>query len=115
MKLGCSKAQSLAWKRPTLHVVKKFRSQPSGGKIKLIIFWDMKGMILVHFIPKGPDLASRDFNIFGPVKEALRERRVSSDEEAFGAVQNRLKTQPKNFSSDGIKKKKTCETLKPVR
>jgi hypothetical protein len=38
------------------------------------------------------------------MKEALRGRRFSSDEEVTGAVQNLLKTQPKNFFSDGIKK-----------
>jgi hypothetical protein len=32
--------------------------------------------------------------MFGPMKEALR---FSSDEEVIGAVQNWLKTQPKNF------------------
>jgi hypothetical protein len=42
--------------------------------------------------------------MFGPMKEALRGRIFSSDE-VIGAVQNWLKTQPKNFLSDGIKKK----------
>jgi hypothetical protein len=35
--------------------------------------------------------------MFGPMKEAQRSRRFSSDEEVFGAVQNWLKTRPKNF------------------
>jgi hypothetical protein len=39
--------------------------------------------------------------MFGPMKEALRrrrrKRRFSSDEEAIGAVQNWLNTQPKTF------------------
>jgi hypothetical protein len=57
----------------------------------------MEGGILVHFTPKGPGLAPRDFHIFGPMKEALRRkrRRFSSDEEVIGTVQNCLKTQPK--------------------
>jgi hypothetical protein len=38
------------------------------------------------------------------VREAVRGRRFSSDEEVSGVVQNWLKTQPKNFLSDGIKK-----------
>jgi hypothetical protein len=38
------------------------------------------------------------------MKEALRGRRFSSDEEVIGAVQNWLKTQPKNFFPEGIKK-----------
>jgi hypothetical protein len=36
-----SKAQSMAWKHPTSHVAKKFKSQPSAGKIMLTLFWDM--------------------------------------------------------------------------
>jgi hypothetical protein len=44
------------------------------------------------------------FHIFDPVKEAIRGRKFSSDEEVTGAVQNWLKTQPKELFSDGIKK-----------
>jgi hypothetical protein len=40
------------------------------------------------------------------MKEAVRGRRFSSDEEVIGTVQNWLKTQPKNFFfHDGSKKK----------
>jgi hypothetical protein len=53
-----SKAQSVAWKRPTSPVAKKFKSQPSAGKIMLTLFWDMKGAILVHFTPKGETVRS---------------------------------------------------------
>jgi hypothetical protein len=35
--------------------------------------------------------------MFGSMKESLRGIRFSFDEEVFGAVQNWLKTQPKNF------------------
>jgi hypothetical protein len=34
-----SKAQSVAWKRPTSPVAKKFKSQPSTGKIMLTLFF----------------------------------------------------------------------------
>jgi len=47
----------------------------------LTLFWDMKGVILVHLTPYSPDLAPSDFHTFGPMKEALRGRRFSSDEE----------------------------------
>jgi hypothetical protein len=47
------------------------------------------------------------------MKEALRERRFSSDEEIVGVVQNWLETQPKTFFLMGLKK--TCETLEPAR
>jgi hypothetical protein len=50
------------------------------------------------------------------MKEALRGRRFSSDEEIIGTVQNWLKTQPKkkkNFFMTELKR--PCETLEPVR
>jgi hypothetical protein len=63
----------------------------------LTLFWDMKGVILVHLTPYSPDLAPSDFHTFGPMKEALRGRRFSSDEEVIGAMQNWLKRQPETF------------------
>jgi hypothetical protein len=42
--------------------------------------------------------------MFGPMKEALKGRRFSSDEDVIGTVQNWLETEPNNFFSDGIKK-----------
>jgi hypothetical protein len=104
----------MAWKCPTSPVAKNFKSQPSGGKIMLTLFGDMECAFLVHFTPKGPDLAPSDFHMFGPMKEALRGRRFSSDEEVIGAVQNWLKTQPKISFCDGFKElvKRWNRTLK---
>jgi hypothetical protein len=42
--------------------------------------------------------------MFGPMKEALRGRRFSSDEEVIGSVQNWLKTQSKNVFLTEFKK-----------
>jgi hypothetical protein len=53
--------------------------------------------------------------MFGPVKEALRGRRIPSDEEGIGAVQNWLKTQPKKKKTSFLTELKTCETLEQVR
>jgi hypothetical protein len=92
-----SKAQIVAWKRPTSPVAKKFKSKPSAGRIMLTLFWDMEGVILVHFTPKGPDLAHAYFHVFGPMKEALRRRKFSSDEEVTGAVQNWLNATKKSY------------------
>jgi histone-lysine N-methyltransferase SETMAR len=63
------------------------------------------GYELIDHPPYSPDLASSDFHTFGPMKEDLRGRRFSSDEEVIGVAQNWLKMQPKNnfFFSGGIK------------
>jgi hypothetical protein len=44
------------------------------------------------------------FHMFGPMNEALRGRRFSSDEEVIGAVKNWLKMQPKDFFVTELKK-----------
>jgi hypothetical protein len=54
-----SKAQSMAWTCPTSLSAKKLKSQLSGDKIMLTLFWDMEGVILVHFTPKGETINSQ--------------------------------------------------------
>ena len=55
-----------------------------------------------------PDLAPSDFHLFGPLKNALRGRRFSCDDDVKAAVHQWLRTQPKTFFSDGIKKLVGC-------
>jgi hypothetical protein len=43
--------------------------------------------------------------MFGPMKDALRGRRFSPDEEVIGGVQNWLKTQLKNFKKKKLVKR----------
>jgi hypothetical protein len=52
---------------------------------------------LMEHPPYSSVLGPTDYHMFGPMKEALRGRRFLSDEEVIGAVQNWLKTQPKQF------------------
>jgi len=51
-----------------------------------------------------PDLAPSDYHLFGPLKEALRGRRFTSDQELKEAVHAWLTAQPKTFFSEGINK-----------
>ena len=54
--------------------------------------------------PYSPDLAPSDYHIFGPMKDALRGRKFSSDAEVQEAVQTWLRQQPKTFFSEGIQR-----------
>jgi hypothetical protein len=76
-----NKAQSMTWKRPSSPVAKKFKTQPSAGKIMLTLFWDMEGAILVPFTPKGETVSGQNY-----CERSCK--RFSSDEEDIGAVQN---------------------------
>ena len=52
--------------------------------------------------PYSPDLAPSDFHLFGPLKESLRGRYFSRDEEVKNAVRKWLKTQPVEFYNEEI-------------
>jgi histone-lysine N-methyltransferase SETMAR len=56
-----SKAQSMAWKRMTSPVAKKFKSQLSDSEIMLTIFGRMEAVILVYFSPKGETVNSQNY------------------------------------------------------
>jgi hypothetical protein len=44
-----SKQQSMEWKHPQLHSKKKFKRQPSTGKLMLTVFLDSQGPVLEHY------------------------------------------------------------------
>ena len=47
-----NKAQSRQWVGPGSPRPKKFKMQPSAGKVMATVFWDAKGIIMLDFLPK---------------------------------------------------------------
>ena len=47
-----NKAQSRQWVGPRSPRPKKFKTQPSAGKVIATVFWDAKGVIMLNFLPK---------------------------------------------------------------
>ena len=47
-----NKAQSRQWVGPGSPRPKKFKTQPSAGKVMATVFWDTKGVIMLDFLPK---------------------------------------------------------------
>ena len=47
-----NKAQSCQWEGPGSPRPKKFKTQPSAGKVMGIVFWDAKGVIMLDFYPR---------------------------------------------------------------
>ena len=39
----------------------KFRTQPSAGKVMLTLFWDTRGVILEHYMPRGNAVTSTTY------------------------------------------------------
>jgi len=46
------KQESMQWKHVDSLPPKKFRTQPSAGKITVTIFWHCKGVLLVDYLPQ---------------------------------------------------------------
>ena len=53
-----SKRQSLQWKHPSSPVAKKFRTQPSAGKLMLTVVWDSQGSTLETYQERGATVTS---------------------------------------------------------
>ena len=47
-----NKAQSRQWIAPGSRRPKKFKTQPSAGKVMATVFWDTEGVIMLDFLPK---------------------------------------------------------------
>ena len=62
------------------------------------------GSELLQHLPYSPDLAQSVYHIFFALKEALRGRRFTSNEEVEEVVHTWLQEQPKSFFSAGIQK-----------
>ena len=62
------------------------------------------GFTMLEHPAYSPDLAPSDYHLFGPLKDALRGRRFTSDEGVKEAVYEWLAAQPKKFFSEGIQK-----------
>ena len=47
-----NKAQSRQWVGPRSQRLKKFKTQPSPGKVMATVFWDAKDVIMLDILPK---------------------------------------------------------------
>ena len=54
---------------------KKFKTQPSAGKVMATVFWDAKGVIILDFLPKRSTLTGVYYaNLFNQLRTAIREK-----------------------------------------
>ena len=73
-----NKAQSRQWVGPGSPRPKKFKTQPSAGKVMATVFWDAKGVIMLDFLPKRSTITGVYYaNKLDQLRTAIREKRRS--------------------------------------
>ena len=71
-----NKAQSRQWVRCGSPRPKKFKTQPSAGKVMATVFWDAKGVIMLDFLPKRSTITGVYYaNLLDQLRTAIREKR----------------------------------------
>ena len=71
-----NKAQSRQWVGPGSSRPKKFKTQPSAGKVMATVFWDAKGIIILDFLPKRSTITGVYYaNLLDQLRTAICEKR----------------------------------------
>jgi hypothetical protein len=60
----------MQWKHLSSPAAKKFKTQPSAGKLMLTVFWDTKGPILEYYQKHGTTVTSAGY--FDKLQKKLR-------------------------------------------
>ena len=70
------KAQSCQWVGPGSPRPKKFKTQPSAGKVMATVCWDAKGVIMLNFLPMRSSITGVYYaNLLDQLRTAIREKR----------------------------------------
>ena len=71
-----NKAQSRQCVGPGSPKPKKFKTQPSAGKVMATVFWDAQGVIMLDFLAKKSTITSAYYaNLLDQLRTAIREKR----------------------------------------
>ena len=70
-----NKAQSRQWVGPGCPRPKKFKTQPSAGKMMATVFWYAKGVIMFDFLPKSTITGVYYANLLDQLRTAIRDKR----------------------------------------
>ena len=72
-----NKAQSRQWVGPGSLRPKKFKTQPSAGKVMATVFGDTKGVIMLDCLPKRSTLTGVYYaNLLDQLRTAIREKKT---------------------------------------
>ena len=81
---------SRQWVGPRSPRPKKFKTQPSAGKVMATVLWDAKGIIMMDFLPKRSTITGMYYaNLLDQLRTAIREKRRGKLYRSFAATGQR--------------------------
>ena len=92
---------SRQWVGPGSPRPKKFKTQPSAGKVTAAVFWDAKGVIMLDFLPKritGVYYA----NLLDQLRTAIREKRPGKLSKGVLLQQNNVRVPTCKVAMDAV-------------
>ena len=71
-----TKFESMQWKHKDSPPPKKFRTQPSAGKVMATVFWDSEGILMIDYMPHKTTITGQYYAQLMPkLREAIKNKR----------------------------------------
>ena len=100
-----NKAQSRQWVGPGSPRPKKFKTQPSAGKVVTTVFWDAKGVIMLDFLPKRSTKTEVYYaNLLDQLRTVIPEKRRDKLSKGVLLQQNNAKVHIYKVAMDAVER-----------
>ena len=98
-----NKAQSRQWVGPESPRPKKFKTQPSAGKVMATVIWDAKGVIMLDFLPKRSTITGVYYaNLLDQLRTAMREKRRGKLSKGVLLQQDNARVHTRKVAMDAV-------------
>ena len=100
-----NKAQCPQWVGPGSPRPKKFKTQPSAGKVMATVFWDAKGVIMLDFLPKRSTITGVYYaNLLDQLRTAIHEKRRGKLSKGVLLQQNNARVPTCKVAMDAVER-----------
>ena len=84
---------------------KKFKTQPSAGKVMATVFWDAKGVIMLDFLPKRSTITGVYYaNLLDQLRTVIREKRRGKLSEGVLLQQDNARVHTCKVAMDAVER-----------
>ena len=98
-----NKAWSRQWVGPGSLRPKKFKTQPSAGKMMATVFWDAKGIIMLDFLPKRSTITGVYYaNLLDQLRTSILEKRRGKRSEGILLQQDNVRVHTCKVAMDAV-------------